>query len=135
LRKYARREGDFALAGIPLFYDEDRQGALSNAHLGVIGACPPASTGQVETPLNGHAIDDGLIRQAAEEVDPSDDFYAGVSSRTAILLAATADRTSRLGIDSRKARTGIRLCPPAMTDASGFDASGAIASRRVPGAW
>jgi carbon-monoxide dehydrogenase medium subunit len=40
LRKYARREGDFALAGILLFYDEDRQGALSNAHLGVIGACP-----------------------------------------------------------------------------------------------
>ena len=43
-RKYARREGDFALAGILLFYDEDRQGALSNAHVGVIGACAaPAS--------------------------------------------------------------------------------------------
>ncbi len=39
-RKYARRDGDFALAGILLFYDEDRQGALSNAHVGVIGACP-----------------------------------------------------------------------------------------------
>ena len=39
-RKYARREGDFALAGILLFYDEDRHGALSNAHVGVIGACP-----------------------------------------------------------------------------------------------
>src|SRR5580692_8585477 len=29
-RKYSRREGDFALAGILLFYDEDRQGAPSN---------------------------------------------------------------------------------------------------------
>jgi hypothetical protein len=38
-RKYARRDGDFALAGILLFYDEDRQGGLSNAHAGVIGAC------------------------------------------------------------------------------------------------
>ena len=28
-RKFARREGDFALAGILLFYDEDRQAALS----------------------------------------------------------------------------------------------------------
>jgi aerobic carbon-monoxide dehydrogenase medium subunit len=31
-RKYARREGDFALAGVLLFYDEDQQGAVSNAH-------------------------------------------------------------------------------------------------------
>src|SRR5438270_9364696 len=30
-RKYARRDGDFALAGILLFYDEDRQGAALNA--------------------------------------------------------------------------------------------------------
>jgi len=38
-RKYARREGDFALAGILLFYDEDREGVLINPHVGVIGAC------------------------------------------------------------------------------------------------
>ena len=37
-RKYARREGDFALAGILLFYDEARQGALSNAHVTVFGS-------------------------------------------------------------------------------------------------
>src|SRR6202035_3183363 len=30
--------------------------------------------------------------------------------------------TSKLGAARRKARTGIRLCPPAMTTASGFDA-------------
>src|SRR5580700_3034736 len=63
-RKYGRREGDFALAGILLFYDEDRQGALRNAHVGVIGACPrPHRLTGVEAVLNGHAIDDGLIRQ------------------------------------------------------------------------
>jgi hypothetical protein len=65
-RKYGRPEGDFALAGILMFYDENRQGALSNAHIGVIGACPrPHRLTRVETLLNGHAIDDGLIRQAA----------------------------------------------------------------------
>ena len=48
---------------------------LINPHVGVIGACrhPHRLTG-VETLLDGHAIDDGLIRQvaamAAEEVDP-----------------------------------------------------------------
>jgi len=34
--------------------------------------------------------------------------------------------SSRLGVARRKARTGIRLCPPAMTNASGFDASRSI---------
>jgi carbon-monoxide dehydrogenase medium subunit len=91
-RKYARREGDFALAGILLFYDEDRQGAVSNAHVGVIGACPrPHRLTGVETLLNGHAIDDGLIRQAAataaEEVDPPDDLHADAAYRRG--LAAT----------------------------------------------
>ncbi len=49
-----------------LFYDEDRQGVVSNAHVGVIGACrrPHRLTG-VETMLNGHAVDDNLIREAA----------------------------------------------------------------------
>ena len=52
-RKYARREGDFALAGILLFYDEDRQGAASNAHVGVIGACSrPHRLTRVETVMN-----------------------------------------------------------------------------------
>ena len=41
-------------------------GALSNTHVGVIGVCPrPHRLTEVETLLNGHAIDDGLIRQAA----------------------------------------------------------------------
>ena len=88
-RKYARREGDFALAGILLFYDEDRHGALSNAHVGVIGACsrPHRLTG-VETLVNGHAIEDGLIRQAAgtaaEEVDPRTIFRAMPSTVAAL---------------------------------------------------
>ena len=99
LRKYARREGDFALAGILLFYDENRQGSLSNAHVGVIGACPrPHRLTRVETLLNGHAIDDGLIRQAAataaEEVDPPDDLHADAAYRRG-LVATLIERGLR----------------------------------------
>jgi aerobic carbon-monoxide dehydrogenase medium subunit len=98
-QKYARREGDFALAGILLFYDEDRQGVLSNAHVGVIGAClrPHRLTG-VETLLNGHAIDDDLIRQAAktaaEEVDPPDDLHGDAAYRRG-LVATLIERGLR----------------------------------------
>ena len=91
-RKYARREGDFALAGVLLFYDEDRQGTLSNAHVGLIAACPrPHRLTRVETLLNGQTIDDGLIRRAAataaEEVDPPDDLRGDAAYRRG--LAAT----------------------------------------------
>jgi len=89
-RKYARREGDFALAGILLFYDEHGQETLSNVHVGVIGACPRAHrlTG-VETLLNGHTINDGLIRQAAataaEEVDPPNDLHGDAVYRRSLV--------------------------------------------------
>jgi carbon-monoxide dehydrogenase medium subunit len=98
-RKYARREGDFALAGILLFYDEDRQGALSNAHVGVIGACPrPHRLTKVETLLNGHSLDDGLIRQAAataaEEVEAPDDLHGDAAYRRG-LVATLIERCLR----------------------------------------
>jgi aerobic carbon-monoxide dehydrogenase medium subunit len=89
-RKYARRNGDFALAGVLLFYDEDRHRALSNAHVGVIGACSrPHRLARVETLLNGHTIDDGLIRQAAataaKEVDPPDDLHGDAAYRRGLV--------------------------------------------------
>ena len=98
-RKYARREGDFALAGILLFYDEDRQGVPSNAHVGVIGACPrPHRLSGVEALLNGRFLDDGLIRRAAataaEEVDPLDDLHGDAAYRRG-LVAALLERGLR----------------------------------------
>src|SRR5439155_26990616 len=91
----ARREGDFALAGILLFYDEGRQGALSNAHVGVIGACPrPYRLTGLETLLNGHLIDDGLIRQpaatAADELDPPDDLHGDAAYRRGLVATLIA---------------------------------------------
>ena len=98
-QEYARREGDFALAGILSFYDEDRQGALSNPHVGVIGACPrPHRLTGVETLLNGHTIDDDLIRRAAvtgaEEVDPPDDLHGDAAYRRG-LVATLIERGLR----------------------------------------
>ena len=109
-RKYARREGDFALAGILLFYDEDREGVLINPHVGVIGACRLAHrlTG-VETLLDGRAIDDGLIRRvaamAAEEVDPPDDLHADAAYRRG-LVATLVERSLRAAAQQGSAACG-----------------------------
>src|SRR5206468_2056930 len=52
--EFSRRQGDFALAGIALFYDQDAQGRACNAHVGVIGACSrPRRVAAIEALLNG----------------------------------------------------------------------------------
>ena len=98
-REFAQRQGDFALAGIALFYDEDQDGRVRNAHVGVIGACNrPQRLTEVETMLNGHPIDDELIRQAAataaQAVDPPEDLHAGAAYRRA-LVATLVERGLR----------------------------------------
>jgi carbon-monoxide dehydrogenase medium subunit len=98
-REFAQRQGDFALAGIALFYDEDQDRRVRNAHVGVIGACNrPQRLTEVETMLNGHPIDDELIRQAAataaQTVDPPEDLHAGAAYRRA-LVATLVERGLR----------------------------------------
>jgi aerobic carbon-monoxide dehydrogenase medium subunit len=106
-REYARRDGDFALAGVLLFYNEDPQGAVSNMHVGVIGACPrPHRLTGVETLLNGHAVDDALIQRAAtkaaEEIDPPDDLHADAAYRRG-LVATLIKRALRAAAQQRSA--------------------------------
>jgi carbon-monoxide dehydrogenase medium subunit len=89
-REFARRQGDFALAGILLFYDEDQHGTVNNAHVGVIGACHrPHRLTKVEKLLNGRVIDDDLIRRAAstaaDEVDPPDDLHGDAAYRRGLV--------------------------------------------------
>ncbi|HXO01014.1 MAG TPA: xanthine dehydrogenase family protein subunit M [Stellaceae bacterium] len=98
-REFAQRQGDFALAGIALFYDEDRHGRVRDAHVGVIGACQrPHRLPEVETVLNGHPVGEGLIREAAaiaaQVVDPPDDLHAGAAYRRA-LVATLVERGLR----------------------------------------
>jgi carbon-monoxide dehydrogenase medium subunit len=97
--EFAQRQGDFALAGIALFYDEDQHGRVSNAHVGVIGACDrPQRLTEVETLLDGRAIDEGLIREAAatatQAVDPPEDLHAGAAYRRG-LVATLVERALR----------------------------------------
>jgi carbon-monoxide dehydrogenase medium subunit len=94
-REFAQRQGDFALAGIALFYDEDRHGRVSNAHVGVIGACDrPHRLTEVEALLNGRAVDEELIRQAAataaQAVDPPDDLHASAAYRRGLVTTLVA---------------------------------------------
>ena len=106
-REFARREGDFALAGIVLFYDEDDAGRAGNAHIGVIGACDrPHRLSKTEAVLNGHAIDDDCVRMAAataaQEVDPPDDIHADADYRRG-LVATLVERALRAATDRRSA--------------------------------
>jgi carbon-monoxide dehydrogenase medium subunit len=104
-QEFAQRQGDFALAGIALFYDEDQRGGARNAHVGVIGACDrPHRLTEVEALLNGHPIDDELIRQAAataaQTVDPPEDLHADAAYRRG-LVATLVERSLRAAAQPR----------------------------------
>jgi aerobic carbon-monoxide dehydrogenase medium subunit len=109
-QEFAQRQGDFALAGIALFYDEDQDGCVRNAHVGVIGACNrPHRLAEVESLLNGRHIDDGLIRQAAaaaaRAVDPPEDLHAGAAYRRG-LVATLVERGLRAAAQPGGSRCG-----------------------------
>jgi len=106
-REFAQRRGDFSLAGIALFYGEDQEGRVANAHVGVIGACDrPQRLMEVEALLNGRFIDEGLIREAAETsartVDPPEDLHAPAAYRRA-LVATLIERGLRSAAQHRSA--------------------------------
>ena len=90
--EFARRRGDFALAGIAAFYDPDREGRANNVHIGVIGAGPrPRRLLDAEREVNARAIEDRAIaaaaKAAAREVDPTDDIHASAAYRRALVEA------------------------------------------------
>jgi aerobic carbon-monoxide dehydrogenase medium subunit len=102
--EFAQRQGDFALAGIALFYDEDAHGRVRDAHVGVIAACDrPRRLPAVENALNGRAIDDASAPEAAaiaaQSVDPPSDLHAGADYRRA-LVATLVERALRAAAQS-----------------------------------
>ena len=87
--EFALRRGDFALAGIAAFYDEDASGRATNTHLGIIGACNRQHRlPKAEAALNGKAVDAGVIRSAAAaavtEIDPPGDLHASAAYRRSL---------------------------------------------------
>ena len=89
-KEFARRKGDFAMAGVALFYDLDAEGRATNAHIGAIGVsdCPIRLTA-AETALNGKAVDDATIAAVAAaargEIDPPSDIHAPAAYRRALV--------------------------------------------------
>jgi carbon-monoxide dehydrogenase medium subunit len=105
--EFARRQGDFALAGIALHYDEDEQGRACNAHVGVIGACSrPHRLAAVETAIDGRGVDEKVIseaaRAAADAVDPPQDLHADAEYRRA-LVVTLVERALRAAAQRRVA--------------------------------
>lgn len=87
--EFARRRGDFAVAGIAAYYDPDASGVARNAHIGVIGAChSPHRLAGAEAALNERVVDQRAILDAANaaaaEVDPPTDLHASAAYRRAL---------------------------------------------------
>jgi aerobic carbon-monoxide dehydrogenase medium subunit len=87
-QEFARRRGDFAMAGVAVFYDPDG-GKATNAHVGVIGVGDrQRRLGKAESALNGNAVNDAVIAKAAEaasaEVEAQDDIHASAAYRRAL---------------------------------------------------
>ena len=88
--EFARRRGDFAMAGVAVFYDLDKGGKANNAHIGVIGIGEkPHRLPAVEAALNGHEVDAATIARvetaASAAVDPQDDIHASAAYRRALV--------------------------------------------------
>jgi aerobic carbon-monoxide dehydrogenase medium subunit len=88
--EFARRSGDFALAGAAVFYDTDNDGKIRDAHVGAIGAADrPIRLKAAEDALNGHAADDRTIVTAAAAgaaaADPPGDIHAGSAYRRVLI--------------------------------------------------
>ena len=87
--EFSRRRGDFALSGVAAFYDLDAAGLISNAHIGVFGACDhPMRLDAAEGVLNGQKPETALFVRAGEAaskaVEPSDDLHASAAYRRAL---------------------------------------------------
>jgi len=89
-QEFARRRGDFAMAGAAVFYDLDASGKATNAHVGVIGVGDrPRRLPPVEAVLNGQLIDEATIAKAEAAthaaVDPQSDIHASAAYRRALV--------------------------------------------------
>ena len=89
-QEFARRKGDFAMAGVALFYDLGGTGRVSNAHVGAIGVSnTPIRLHAVEAVLNGKPLDEQAIgaagKSARETVEPPSDIHAPAVYRRSLL--------------------------------------------------
>jgi carbon-monoxide dehydrogenase medium subunit len=99
-QEFARRRGDFALAAVAVFFDEDGGGRARNAHVGVIGmGSRPERLREVENLLNGRRTDVRTIAMVAEAatraVDPPTDIH-GTSDYRRGLVKTLVERALKV---------------------------------------
>jgi len=87
--EFARRRGDFALAGAAVFYDDDG-GKAKNSHVGAFGVADrPLRLAAAEQALDGKPINEATIAEAAAKasaaVHPADDIHATGAYRKALI--------------------------------------------------
>jgi carbon-monoxide dehydrogenase medium subunit len=87
--EFSQRRGDFALAGVALFYDLDGKHRVQNVHIGVIGATDrPRRLANAEAALNGQALSDEVIAKAcaaaSAEIDPPSDIHGSAEYRRSL---------------------------------------------------
>ncbi len=95
--EFARRRGDFALAGIALHYDLDGEGRAVDTHIGVIGASDhPHRLPAAEQIINGSKLESAAIEAAAaaasEAVEPLPSHHAPADYQRA-LVATLLERS------------------------------------------
>jgi aerobic carbon-monoxide dehydrogenase medium subunit len=88
--EFARRRGDFAMAGVALFYDVDGRGRMENVHIGAFGVGDgPVRLNTAEAALDGHELTEDVISIASaaarESVSPPSDIHAPSEYRRALL--------------------------------------------------
>jgi carbon-monoxide dehydrogenase medium subunit len=93
-QEFARRRGDFALAGIAVFYDADANGRAGNVHIGAIGVGDtPLRLCEAEAQIEGQIVSEAVARKAAQAASasatPADDIHASGEYRRALLGVLT----------------------------------------------
>ena len=103
----ARREGDFAMAGVAASLALDTEGVCSSARLALFGVGPtPVRAFEAERVLVGRAIPEGSAGEAAalavQDLDPSSDIHASAAYRKKVaevlvrrVIAEAVARTAR----------------------------------------
>lgn len=89
-QEFSRRKGDFALAGVALFYDTDDEGRVLAPHIGAIGVgSTPVRLKASEAALAGYRVDAEAIARAApvaaDGLEIHDDIHAPADYRCALL--------------------------------------------------
>ena len=92
--EFSRRRGDFALAGVALFYDLQQNGDAENVQIGAIGiADTPVRLAAAESVVQGKTITEAIAREAgaaaSESVHPADDIHAPGEYRRALIGVLT----------------------------------------------